>query len=226
MKQHWFYLLISFALFWTACSKGLYNPKSPNYSPIIELVTDYGTMELQLYASTPQHRDNFVKLVKEGFYDSLLFHRVIDNFMIQGGDPESKGASQNVLLGNGGPGYTIPAEFVDSLIHLKGALAAARMGDAVNPKKASSGSQFYIVEGQPVKPAMLAQMQARSGIQYTTAQKEAYATQGGTPHLDGSYTVFGRVISGLEVLEKIAAVPVRSSRPTKDVMMKMRIKRG
>jgi peptidyl-prolyl cis-trans isomerase B (cyclophilin B) len=183
-------------------------------------------MELQLYASTPKHRDNFVKLVKEGFYDSLLFHRVIDNFMIQGGDPASKGAAPNVMLGSGGPGYTIPAEFVDTLIHLKGALAAARQGDAVNPEKASSGSQFYIVEGQPVKSNVLSQMQAQNGIQYTEAQKKAYATEGGTPHLDGGYTVFGRVISGMDVLEKIAAVPVSGSRPTKDVLMKMRIKKG
>jgi peptidyl-prolyl cis-trans isomerase B (cyclophilin B) len=183
-------------------------------------------MELQLYSSTPKHRDNFVKLVKEGFYDSLLFHRVIDDFMIQGGDPTSKGAAPNVMLGNGGPGYTIPAEFVDSLIHLKGALAAARQGDGVNPKKASSGSQFYIVEGQPVKPNMLKQMEARSGIEYTEAQRAAYATQGGTPHLDGAYTVFGRVISGMDVLEKIAQVPVSGSRPTKDITMKMRIKKG
>jgi peptidyl-prolyl cis-trans isomerase B (cyclophilin B) len=226
MKYYAGSLLLLCSLLWTACSKSLYHPKSPNYSPIIEVITDYGNMELQLYSSTPKHRDNFVKLVKEGFYDSLLFHRVIDDFMIQGGDPTSKGAAPNVMLGNGGPGYTIPAEFVDSLIHLKGALAAARQGDGVNPKKASSGSQFYIVEGQPVKPNMLKQMEARSGIEYTEAQRAAYATQGGTPHLDGAYTVFGRVISGMDVLEKIAQVPVSGSRPTKDITMKMRIKKG
>ncbi|MGH1335235.1 MAG: peptidylprolyl isomerase [Aureispira sp.] len=226
MKYYAGYLLLCCTFLWTACAKSIYNPKSPQYSPIVELVTDYGTMELQLYAHTPQHRDNFVKLVKQGFYDSLLFHRVIDNFMIQGGDPVSKGAAPNVMLGNGGPGYTIPAEFVDTLVHLKGALAAARMGDAVNPKKASSGSQFYIVEGQRVKGEMLDQMQMRSGIVYTEAQKKAYATAGGTPHLDGGYTVFGRVISGMDVLEKIAAVPVSGSRPKKDVMMKMRMKKG
>lgn len=226
MKFYLGVFLWSCIFLWTSCTKRIYNSKSPYYSPIVELITDYGTMELQLYASTPKHRDNFVKLVKEGFYDSLLFHRVIDNFMIQGGDPVSKGAATNVLLGNGGPGYTIPAEFVDTLIHLKGALAAARQGDAVNPQKASSGSQFYIVEGQPVKSNVLSQMQAQNGIQYTEAQKKAYATEGGTPHLDGGYTVFGRVISGMDVLEKIAAVPVRGSRPTKDVMMKMRIKKG
>ncbi|MFK7796906.1 MAG: peptidylprolyl isomerase [Aureispira sp.] len=226
MKFYLGALLWSCIFLWTSCAKSIYNPKSPEYSPIVELITDYGTMELQLYASTPKHRDNFVKLVKEGFYDSLLFHRVIDNFMIQGGDPISKGVAPNIMLGNGGPGYTIPPEFVDSLIHLKGALAAARQGDMVNPKKVSSGSQFYIVEGQPVKPNMLSQMQERSGIRYTEAQKKAYATEGGTPHLDGAYTVFGRVISGMDVLEKIAAVPVRGSRPTNNVIMKMRMKKG
>lgn len=226
MKYYVGYFLLLFALLWTSCAQKIYNPKSPSYSPIVELVTEYGTMELQLYASTPKHRDNFVKLVKEGFYDSLLFHRVINDFMIQGGDPVSKGAAPNVMLGNGGPGYTIPAEFVDSLIHLKGALAAARMGDGVNPQKASSGSQFYIVEGQPVKTAVLNQMQQQNGIPYTETQKQAYTTEGGTPHLDGGYTVFGRVISGMEVLEKIAAVPVSGSRPTKDITMKMRLKKG
>jgi peptidyl-prolyl cis-trans isomerase B (cyclophilin B) len=226
MKLYLGTFLCSCIFLWTSCAKSIYNPQSPKYAPIVELITDYGTMELQLYASTPKHRDNFVKLVKEGFYDSLLFHRVIDNFMIQGGDPASKGAAPNVMLGSGGPGYTIPAEFVDTLIHLKGALAAARQGDAVNPEKASSGSQFYIVEGQPVKSNVLSQMQAQNGIQYTEAQKKAYATEGGTPHLDGGYTVFGRVISGMDVLEKIAAVPVSGSRPTKDVLMKMRIKKG
>jgi len=225
MKQYLFLLLIVGTYFLTSC-KSIYNPKSPDYAPIIELTTEYGTMELELFASTPKHRDNFVKLVKEGFYDSLLFHRVINNFMIQGGDPSSKGAAPNVMLGNGGPGYTVPAEFVDSLIHLKGALAAARMGDAVNPKKASSGSQFYIVQGQKVNPDILSRMSAQSGVKYTDAQKKAYAEVGGTPHLDGAYTVFGRVISGMEVIDKIAAVGVRNSRPTKDVIMKMKIKKG
>ena len=226
MKRLLVYLLLLLPLLYTACSPAIYNPKSPQYSPIVELTTAYGTMELQLYASTPKHRDNFVILGKQGYYDSLLFHRVINNFMIQGGDPASKGAAPNVLLGNGGPGYTIPAEFVDSLIHLKGALAAARQGDGVNPQKASSGSQFYIVQGQPVKLNMLQQMQARTGQKYTEAQQEAYATQGGTPHLDGSYTVFGRVILGLEVIDKIAALQTAGSRPVKDVVMTIRLKKG
>ncbi|WMX13816.1 MULTISPECIES: peptidylprolyl isomerase [unclassified Aureispira] len=226
MKKQHLFLLLAFACLWSACSKSIYNPKSPNYEPIVEMTTEYGVVEIQLYSSTPKHRDNFVKLVKEGFYDSLLFHRVINNFMIQGGDPESKGAAAGVMLGNGGPGYTIPAEFVDSLVHIKGALAAARMGDGVNPTKASSGSQFYLVQGQKVKPEILTQMAAHSGKKYTEAQKKAYAEIGGTPHLDGSYTVFGRVIKGLDVIDKIAAVQVRNSRPVKDVMMTMKIKKG
>ncbi|BDS12844.1 peptidylprolyl isomerase [Aureispira anguillae] len=226
MNKQTLFLFLAFACLWTACSKSIYNPKSPEYAPIVEMTTTYGVVEMQLYASTPKHRDNFVKLVKQGFYDSLLFHRVINNFMIQGGDPESKGAAPNVMLGNGGPGYTIPAEFVDSLIHLKGALAAARMGDAVNPNKESSGSQFYIVQGQKVKPAILKQMQARNNIKYTEEQQKAYAEIGGTPHLDGSYTVFGRVIKGLDVIDKIAVVQVRNSRPIKDVILKMKLKKG
>lgn len=226
MKKQHLFLLLAFACLWSACSKSIYNPKSPNYEPIVEMTTEYGVVEIQLYSSTPKHRDNFVKLVKEGFYDSLLFHRVINNFMIQGGDPESKGAAAGVMLGNGGPGYTIPAEFVDSLVHIKGALAAARMGDGVNPTKASSGSQFYLVQGQKVKPEILTQMAAHSGKKYTEAQKKAYVEIGGTPHLDGSYTVFGRVIKGLDVIDKIAAVQVRNSRPVKDVMMTMKIKKG
>lgn len=219
-------ILLGLACLLGSCAKSIYNPKSPDYSPIVELTTEYGTIELQLYAATPKHRDNFIKLVKENYYDSLLFHRVINNFMIQGGDPESKNAAPNIMLGNGGPGYTVPAEFVDSLIHVKGALAAARLGDGVNPKKASSGSQFYIVQGQKVNGSILTQMQARSGIKYTPEQQKAYAEIGGTPHLDGSYTVFGRVIKGLEVVDKIAAVSVRGSRPTKDIMMTMKLKKG
>lgn len=219
--------LLTTILFLSSCANKIYNPKSPEYSPIVEITTDYGVMEIQLYAATPKHRDNFVKLVKEHYYDSLLFHRVINTFMIQGGDPDSKNAKPNVMLGNGGPKYTIPAEFVDTLIHLKGALAAARMGDQVNPKKESSGSQFYIVQGTSVQPTMLTQIEAQRGKKYTDAQKEAYKQMGGTPHLDGGYTVFGRVIKGFEVIDKIAAVECGgANRPKKDVMMKMKMKKG
>ena len=133
MKYYFYFLFITGLFF--SCAKSIYRPSSPTYSPIVQISTSYGDMKVQLFASTPQHRDNFVKLVKQGFYDSLLFHRVIDKFMIQGGDPQSKNAKSGQMLGNGGPGYTIPAEFIDSNIHIKGALAAARMGDNVNPKK-------------------------------------------------------------------------------------------
>lgn len=190
----------------------------------VEIETSYGTMIAVLYNSTPLHRDNFLKLAKEGFYDGTLFHRIIRNFMIQGGDPESKNAAPEKQLGNGGPGYTIPAEFVDTLYHRKGALAAARLGDFVNPKKESSGSQFYIVQGAPVPPEQLTMMAAQSGRKYTKEQQQVYAKVGGTPHLDGGYTVFGQVISGFDVLDKIAAVATKpGDRPVSDVAMKVRI---
>jgi cyclophilin family peptidyl-prolyl cis-trans isomerase len=225
MKKYYFFLLIAVLL--SACSKSIYNPKSPGYSPIVEIETEFGNMEIVLYSETPKHRDNFVKLVKEGFYDSLLFHRVINNFMIQGGDPQSKNAKPGIMLGNGGPGYTVPAEFVDTLLHYKGVLSAARMGDQVNPEKESSGSQFYIVQGQKVSTAIMNQMQSRNGNKYTEEQQKKYAEIGGTPHLDGSYTVFGEVIKGLEVLDKIAVVQCnRANRPLKDIIMKIIMKKG
>ncbi|MCB0549388.1 MAG: peptidylprolyl isomerase [Phaeodactylibacter sp.] len=196
----------------------------PPKACLAELETEFGTMIIQLYDATPKHQDNFVKLAEEGFYDSLLFHRVIQNFMIQGGDPDSKGARQGQALGSGGPGYTIEAEFVDSLVHLKGALAAARTGDAVNPQKRSSGSQFYIVQGQPLTEDMLNRIEAQKGIRYSKEQREAYMAEGGTPFLDREYTVFGRVVEGLDVLDKIAAVQTDGrDRPVNDVSMKIRL---
>jgi peptidyl-prolyl cis-trans isomerase B (cyclophilin B) len=181
-------------------------------------------MLVELYDATPQHQDNFVKLVQEGYYDGLLFHRVIENFMIQGGDPKSKDAPAGQALGSGGPGYTIPAEFVDSLVHIKGAIAAARTGDAVNPQKRSSGSQFYIVHGRKVTEQDLAQLEAQKGFRYTTRQKEAYLEHGGTPFLDRDYTVFGQVVEGFEVLDKLAAVPTDPrDRPKEDLKMKIRL---
>ncbi len=180
--------------------------------------TEYGTIIIKLYNETPQHRDNFIKLVKDGFYTDLLFHRVMQNFMIQGGDPESKNAPADKMLGSSGPGYTIPAEFDSSFIHKKGALAAARQPDQVNPAKASSGSQFYIAQGQVYDSAQLQMMAMRTGMQYTAEQQEIYATLGGTPHLDMGYTIFGEVIEGLDVVDKIAAVQVgMGNRPIKDV---------
>ena len=191
---------------------------------LVEIETDFGNMTVLLYNSTPKHRDNFIKLVEEGFYNDLLFHRVIDGFMIQGGDPKSKNAKPTARLGMGGPGYTVPAEFVDSLVHVKGALCAARQGDQVNPEKRSSGSQFYIVQGRTMTEEELNILGNRKGIQYTKDQREAYVNYGGTPFLDRNYTVFGRVVEGLDVIDKIAAVETQSGdRPKKDVKMKMRV---
>ncbi|MDE6307341.1 MAG: peptidylprolyl isomerase [Bacteroidales bacterium] len=191
----------------------------------VRIETPYGDMVVKLYDETPKHRDNFIKLVKEGFYDNLLFHRVIENFMIQGGDPDSKGAPAGKMLGVGDVGYTVPAEFVKGLYHKKGALSAARQGDAVNPAKASSGCQFYIVQGQVYPQEMFAMFESR-GLKLNDEQKQLYGTVGGTPHLDGDYTVFGEVIEGLDVIDKIAAVQTdRADRPVEDVWMKMRIEK-
>lgn len=191
---------------------------------LVKITTDYGTMVVMLYNETPLHRDNFIKLVKEGFYDSLLFHRVIKGFMIQGGDPDSRNARQGVALGQGGPGYTIPAEFNTELIHKKGALAAARMPDAVNPSKASSGSQFYLVQGKIWPIEELNAIEQQHGIKFTGKQKQYYSTTGGTPHLDNAYTVFGEITEGLNVIDAIAAVPTApGDRPLKDVRMKMEL---
>ena len=156
--------------------------------------TEYGNMKLRLFNSTPGHRDNFIKLAKEGFYDDLLFHRVIDGFMIQGGDPDSKDAPSGKQLGMGGPGYTIPAEF--GAPHISGALAAARNN---NPQKESSGSQFYIVHGTPQTDQQLDNFQRRKGITYSPEQRKLYKEKGGTPQLDMEYTVYGELVEGYEV---------------------------
>jgi cyclophilin family peptidyl-prolyl cis-trans isomerase len=194
---------------------------------LVDIITDYGTMRVKLYDETPKHRDNFLKLVKEGFYDSTLFHRVISGFMIQGGDPQSKNASPDAMLGNGGPGYTVPAEFNPAFIHKKGALSAARMGDQGNPLKESSGSQFYVVQGKPASEQELTMTQQRLNITYTPEQRQVYTTTGGTPFLDMNYTVFGEVISGLEVIDKIAAVQTKpGDRPVQDVKMTMKLVTG
>jgi peptidyl-prolyl cis-trans isomerase B (cyclophilin B) len=172
----------------------------------VKISTKYGDMVAELYDETPIHRDNFIKLVKEGFYDGTLFHRVIPGFMIQGGDPFSKDDTQNTRIGNGGPGYTLPAEFNPQFFHKKGALAAARMSDAVNPKKESSGSQFYIVEGQVYNSDSIELLAQRMGTKFSSAQKIAYTTIGGTPQLDANYTVFGELVEGLDVISKISNV--------------------
>lgn len=188
------------------------------------LETSYGNMVIELYNETPKHRDNFIKLVNEGFFNDLLFHRVINNFMIQGGDGNSRNAKPGQMLGNEDAGYLIPAEFVPSLFHRKGALAAARQGDQVNPTKASSPHQFYIVQGQVWQPRQLDMMAQRFGKSFTKEQIEVYTTIGGTPHLDGDYTVFGQVIEGLEVIDKIASVATgMADRPVEDIKMKISV---
>jgi peptidyl-prolyl cis-trans isomerase B (cyclophilin B) len=188
----------------------------------IEMVTTAGTIVLRLSDSTPLHRDNFIRLVKTHYYDQVLFHRVIAHFMIQSGDPDSKAAAAGKPLGDGGPAYTIPAEFRPGLFHEKGVLAAAREGDDVNPQKASSGSQFYIVQGKTYTDAGLDSLeQHRLKRKIPAVWREVYKTTGGTPWLDQQYTIFGKVISGLEVVDAIAAVPTSKAadkdRPLQDI---------
>lgn len=237
--------------------------------------TEYGNMKIKLYKETPLHQQNFIKLAKQGFFDGLLFHRVIQNFMIQGGDPDSRNAKEGTMLGSGDPGYTIPAEFHAQFYHHKGALSAARMGDNVNPKKESSGSQFFIVQGKTFTEEQLASLQQSKKTNKASAifqrlfneqkeslmklreegkedefsvqmaalqekaeteaaqtpeyvfsdeQKKVYATIGGYPSLDNEYTVFGEVVEGLDVIDKIAAVTTdENDRPIKDVKFKVTV---
>jgi cyclophilin family peptidyl-prolyl cis-trans isomerase len=188
---------------------------------MIEIETEYGTMLAVLSNKTPLHRDNFLKLSDEGYYDDLVFHRVISDFMIQGGDPNSRNAEPGIPLGGGGPDYKIPAEFVDTLVHIKGALAAARTN---NPMKESSGSQFYIVQGKKMSSEQVDYIESQKGFRYTPEARKAFIELGGTPFLDREYTVFGHIIKGLEVIDKIAAVQKDGrDRPTKDVKMKIRV---
>ena len=178
---------------------------------VVVIKTNMGTIKAKLYNDTPLHRDNFIKLVNEGWYNGSPFHRVIKDFMIQGG--------QNAN-GQLDPGYTIPAEFKDNHFHKKGALAAARQPDQVNPKKASSGSQFYIVQGKVYDERTIDMFESRMGKVFSARQRQAYQTVGGTPHLDGDYTVFGEVIDGLDVVDKIAAVETgRMDVPIKPVII-------
>jgi peptidyl-prolyl cis-trans isomerase B (cyclophilin B) len=264
--------LILLALFFalnvlTGCAQQ--NASKNDY--LVTIKTEFGDMVAILYDETPKHKANFIKLAKEHYYDSLMFHRIIEGFMIQGGDPESRKAAAGQRLGNGGPGYTVDAEITPKYFHEKGSLSAARLGDAMNPTKASSGSQFYIVHGRPVseleikvdqqkfstgmqqffqnpenrpyydtlgkfyqtgdqkgyeayimrlKPVMEAQLGISTDKPVSPELLKAYTTIGGTPALDGQYTVFGKVIKGLEVIDKIAAQPKDGSdRPLKDVRM-------
>ena len=224
MKKIAFLIFFSSLLFvGLAQNVGKQQVKSEQSGVRVLIETDYGNMVVLLYDATPKHRDNFLQLVSKGFYDGLLFHRVINKFMIQGGDPQSKNAKPGMPLGNGNLGYTIPAEFNDTLIHKKGALAAARMGDEVNPTKASSSCQFYIVQGEVMSPEMFPMMEKYLGHPLSDLQRKIYSTVGGTPHLDGAYTVFGEVIEGLDVIDKIAAVQCDPmSRPETDVKMKIK----
>lgn len=184
----------------------------------VEMRTTMGDITLLLYNDTPLHRDNFIKLVNENVYEGLLFHRVIDRFMIQAGDPKSKDAKPGTMLGDGTLGYTIPAEFLPNHFHKRGALCAARQGDQVNPRKESSSCQFYIAQGQVWGEADLNMMEQRLGKKFTPEQRKAYTTVGGTPHLDGDYTVFGEVLKGMEVVDKIAAAPRdKYDRPLEDI---------
>lgn len=202
-------------------TKAVVKPVKEAPEPKIKITTDSGVIILKLYNKTPKHRDNFLKLAGEHFFDSLLFHRVIQGFMIQGGDPNSKYAKYDDMLGSGDVGYTIPAEFDTTIIHKRGALAAARTD---NPEKASSGCQFYIVQGRQWSDAELSMLESRQNRKYTTVQRMIYKTAGGTAQLDMNYTVFGEVISGFEVIDKIAGVPRNGfDRPLGDVRMKVEI---
>ena len=268
-----FALLIVIALYAVVVSCGG-NANKPDKT-IVSIKTDFGEIKVKLYNDTPKHKENFIKLVTEGFYNDLLFHRVMSNFMIQGGDPNSKTAEPDAMLGSGGPGYTIPAEILPNHFHKKGALAAARLGGPKNPEKESSGSQFYIVQGRVFRPGeldsmnviinnqrkemmmrdqfnvekskfdsirgkndpagfniLLAELRAKVDSMYATGpqftltdeQREIYSTVGGYPSLDGEYTVFGEVVEGLDVLDKIATVKTnKANRPLEDVRMKIEI---
>ena len=193
---------------------------------IIRMETSLGDIRLRLYDETVLHRENMLKLVREGFYNGVLFHRVIQDFMIQAGDPNSRLAGEGTLLGDGDTGYTLKAEILPGNFHKRGALAAAREGDDVNPEKNSSGSQFYIVEGKVFSPEELTALVDRinrnrqTKLVLSPEQVEAYTTIGGSPHLDGEYTVFGEVIEGMEVVKQISEQPTdENDRPLTDVVI-------
>ncbi len=267
MKRITFIFLIC-SLIVTGCAQ--------NSDYVVTIKTTYGDMVAILYDETPKHKENFIKLAEEHFFDSTMFHRVIEGFMIQGGDPDSKNAQPGQPLGRGGPGYTIDAEFNPKFFHERGALSAARLGDQQNPTKASSGSQFYIVQGtvmseeelkidqmkfnqamqqffqdsvnRPAYDSIVALYQSGNMKAYQdyilhlkprvekatgistekTVSPEiikAYTTVGGAPNLDGEYTVFGKVIKGLEVIDKIAAVPKTGERPSEDIRMTVTVEK-
>ncbi len=209
-------LLLGAFLFTTpACSQIKVHKQKPTY---VLIKTTMGNIKVMLYPRTIHHTQNFIKLVKQHYYDGLLFHRVIPGFVIQGGDPDSRDAKPGQMLGNGGPGYTIPAEICPEYFHKRGALAMAREGDQVNPTRRSSGSQFYIVVGKVYTDEQLNALEQRLHTKFTPEQRKAYTTIGGTPFLDGQYTVFGQVVQGMDVVDKIANVQRdKNDRPKKDV---------
>jgi cyclophilin family peptidyl-prolyl cis-trans isomerase len=208
-------LLIIVSVFFTP----FFQVKKGDLNKDVEMVTTKGTLVIRLSDSTPLHRDNFIKLVNQHFYDGILFHRVMSQFMVQAGDPKSKTAKPGEALGQGSPGYAVPAEMRPYLFHKKGALAAARTPDEVNPTRESNGSQFYLVHGRVYSEEDLDQVEARlNGYKIPAAHREVYKTLGGTPSLDSKYTVFGEVIKGLEVIDSIAAVATgERNRPVEDV---------
>lgn len=273
MKRNIIVLLTLLACGLTACKPGQKQQGDMEKETKLKIETSAGDIIVKLYNETPEHRDNFIKLAKEGTYEGTLFHRVIKDFMIQAGDPESKGAPKGKMLGSGDVGYTVPAEFVyPKYFHKKGALSAARQGDEVNPEKRSSGCQFYIVTGKVygdstllgmeqqmnqmrlnnafnalaqkhmkeiyklrkagdeegllnLQDTLIAQAEAQVAgepeFRFTPEQVEAYTTVGGTPHLDGSYTVFGEVLEGMDVVDSIQKVKTdRNDRPEEDVVIK------
>lgn len=196
-----------------------------NKNKFVEIRTTAGLIKVEVYADVPKHAENFLKLAKEGFYDSLLFHRVIPNFMIQGGDPDSRRAADGQALGNGDLGYKVPAEFMlPKYYHKKGALAAARDG---NPEKASSACQFYLVVGKTFTDAELDNFEKRTGSKYSEQARTDYKTIGGTPHLDGGYTVYGQVVKGQDVVDAISNRPRNTSdRPNENVrILSMKVKK-
>lgn len=276
MKTNQLIIIAVITVMFAACGAGSKKSNDMEKRTQVKIETTMGDIVVELYNETPKHRDNFIKLAKEGMYDSTLFHRVIRQFMIQAGDPESKTANDTAMLGGGDVGYTIPAEFVQKYFHKKGALAAARMGDDVNPNRESSGCQFYIVTGRKFREAQLLDMagqknnarvdeifnelarkhmkeiyklrkagdneallelqdslEAQAYAQYkeeepfmfTPEQLAAYSTIGGAPHLDGAYTVFGQVVSGIETVEKIEGTKTgKADRPVENVrILKMSV---
>lgn len=269
MKTNKILTIAALLLMFASCGAGSQKTTEMEKRTQVKIETTEGNIVVELYNETPKHRDNFIKLAQEGMYDSTLFHRVIRSFMIQAGDPDSKNAADTAMLGSGDVGYTIPAEFVPKFFHKRGALAAARQGDNVNPERASSGCQFYIVTGRKFREAQLLDLVAQKNnnrveeifdtlvakhrkeifklrkagdddalyelqdslqsqayalakeegpIQLSPEQVTAYTTVGGTPHLDGTYTVFGQVIEGMDTVEKIETAKTgRADRPVKNI---------